>query len=243
MGSERFPFLCPSCGPIKGALYGDDELFHCDREGCDAVVRVLTERERSGAPVQRFADGAFENPEKPKVKPDPKAIREDARRSREILARMAEREALRKRPSMKGSSIRSKKPKPTERSESMGVETKVAKHLTSAARRGTCGECGNERWLLSKEPPRCSSCHRQKAVTEGRPYKPRSPRKGKPPKGSTALVVDDLAREVQAIEQAARALDGLGPEAAGRVLRYVADRYVRTTGQVDVGPKLPELPA
>lgn len=94
------------------------------------------------------------------------------------------------------------------------------------SRLGQCGKCLKEKYLLkSKGEPhelRCTACFK-----EENPYTPgpKGKKKAAKPEPAPEPELDDIAKELKAMEACARALEGLNTTQVERVLRYVLDRH------------------
>lgn len=107
---------------------------------------------------------------------------------------------------------------------------------------GRCETCGQDKWLLRKNPATCSKCHRQafpsKRPARGPSTSPReafaSPRAVEGPREDEGQ--ERLGRECRATEGVSRALHGLSRESAFRVLR-AAFALLELDGPQDDAPR------
>lgn len=236
---------CASCGPLRAGdhpIHGED-AWHCPGLECDGIVEWCQEakpepvRHDYTSNMKRKAAWSAMRKEEigEKVKLGP-ATNEDKKRSREILARIEQREARR-----------------------VSTEGKVK----NKRRHGICGKCGQDGYLLkSTGPPedlRCVACYKQEHPPEykkaGGPKKkpktkkvrvkkeppedelkkeiPKTPYPGPEPDpdrgpilGFTSVApVDEISEELRAMNECSRILDPLSDDSIRRILYYVISRH------------------
>lgn len=199
---------CKSCGDLGDdrPLHGSDDQWHCPRWDCDATCSWIeserVKRSRRKLTVEEKNRLSFEKAAARRK--DRAETKKSTAHGRQVLANMVARRTRETTSKGNGGAVKDK------------AKSEAAKRA-AVTRRGICATCGVEKYILRNEPPTCTACY--KASPEYNP-KPRTSRKKK-----EVSIADELTREVQAIEKCDRALDGLGPEAIERVLRWVAHRY------------------
>lgn len=227
---------CPRCGPVDGPLYGDDQQFHCSSLDCDLVVHVLAEAERNPPKrdPKKYTQGATtSHPKRKKLSFDDKESRE---RGRAVLATIETRR--RRREGLPAKRRRRRKTKERRRVSTEGKATededKKKDQRSQEARMGFCDSCHEERWLLRKNPPTCSSCwHKQnpdharsaRAAKAAKTVKAKK-RRGKKGQGKKLDADEALDEEVEAMRAVGAALADLPVPAIDRVLRWAVRRYL-----------------
>lgn len=153
-------WLCPKCGPVTEGLPDEDGNPRCPNEGCDKKIKYAGREEpKKVSPLKPTVEEQAERIAALQAKnaEAQSKLREDAAKSREILAGMEEREKLRKL----GVAAPAKAPAPsTPVEEQATVPAPPPKKSTSTLiNLGRCGLCQEEKSLIRRDPPRCALCH------------------------------------------------------------------------------------
>lgn len=222
---------CEHCGDLgtDQPFQGDDEKLYCPKLDCpeDAGGLVVwveevpeDEKAKSGRSWTGDSHGVLFRDDDGKKKKtrtadEKRADDREVYRARKILADMDKRTTARKR----GRVVKKRRTRVSEKNEAKSEAARKA----AKDRIGTCSTCGQEKYILRKEPPTCTACYKASPDYKPKPKKPRKkPRKKKP---AEAEAPDKIGLEVRAIEACARALEGLDPDQIERVLRWVAHKH------------------